>query len=283
MEHHFNVLAAVRAARHGSLSWLGPAWRLLGKAYRLLLRLPGVQFSVQTCIGHYGPYHLDGRFAFSNFSNWGTGRNAAFTACVERCRGKKCILDIGAHVGLVSLPVGDMIDPNGVVIAFEPAAINRRLLHRHISLNKVSSIIVVDAVVGEDDREAVDFWEKATDTGINSVVGRKGSRGFSRTSPRQIALDTYCEQKNLRPDVIKVDVEGAEIGVLKGGARTIMRYMPFIYLSVHPEEILHLGGSTDQLLQLIRKFGYRCTNANGREVINLEDKEYILCPERGRQ
>lgn len=103
-------------------------------------------------IGPFGPFHLNGRFAFSNFDQWGKGHNSAFEACVKACRNAQCVLDIGAHIGLVSLPASRMVASGGRVFAFEPAAGNLRFLHDHKTLNNLTNLEVVESLVGE--REA---------------------------------------------------------------------------------------------------------------------------------
>ena len=58
------------------------------------------------------------RFAFSDFAGWGGESNRVFTACVEACRDKNCVFDVGAYIGLGALPMASVLAPGGRVYAF---------------------------------------------------------------------------------------------------------------------------------------------------------------------
>jgi FkbM family methyltransferase len=254
-------------------------WVLLGRCYRGTLKALNLRPSVRMRIGPYGPFRLDGRFAFSNYETWGGGRNEAFQACIEASQDGGCVLDIGAHVGLVSLPLSAAVGASGHVYAFEPADVNRALLLRHLELNSMRNVEVSGELVGENDTEEVVYHEQLTDSGLNSVAARPGKGTFVSTHKRQISLDTFCEQRGLHPNLIKIDVEGAETGVLRGAVRTLRTSRPTIILSVHPEELGILGHGVAELMQLIEELGYGCSDIDGNEVHELEAKEYILQPQ----
>jgi FkbM family methyltransferase len=270
-----SLLSSIRYLRHGPLRGLGPVWLWLGNAYRALVRGSGM--SVKQHVGGYGPFRFDAKFTFSDFSSWGHGHNDGFRRCIETCRGCRCVLDIGAHVGLVSLPAASVMAANGVVHAFEPAEANRSYLTRHIALNGFEArVIIHPELVGETDRDDVAFYELEESTGMNSVVPGAMGDDYRRTQHRQITVDTFCRQHNLAPDVIKIDVEGAEIGVLLGAKETIARVRPTIFLSVHPRQIALLGQSVEQLASLIASFDYSVENADGTPVDSFALREYVL-------
>ena len=85
----------------------------------------------------------------------------------------------------------------------------------------------------------------------------------------------------LKPQLIKIDVEGAELHVLKGGVEILRQYMPTIFLSVHPRHIAELGGSTVELERFIEKIGYRVFDFDGNQVRPTELSEYIVIPALG--
>ena len=78
-------------------------------------------------------------------------------------------------------------------------------------------------------------------------------------------LDSIVEDLDLkRVDVIKIDAEGAEVQVLKGGAKTIMRFRPFIVVEVRNHNI-------DQFKQIMKNLGYFCEKV----VEGAADKVFI--------
>ena len=272
------ALTALRRLRHGPLKGLDPIWTLLGRLYRFLFRALGLHRPVSTRIGPYGPFRLNGLFAFSDFEHWGGGHNDAFVACIEACRGKRCIVDIGAHVGLVALPMASVAAPGGRVVCFEPAEANRRLLLEHAALNGLAAIEVVPCLVGADSRPDVPFFEMAEPTGMNALVVRKNADAYKATRRDQVSLDDFCAGRGLAPEVVKIDVEGAEIGVLRGARKTLARHRPLIFLSVHPRDIELMGENIEALSELIGSLGYDCRDAQGRVPSRFELREYVMTP-----
>jgi hypothetical protein len=59
------------------------------------------------------------------------------------------VFDIGAHVGFYSLLASKMVGPQGRVFAFEPVQRNLYYLHRHLQLNRIANVTVVQTAVGE--------------------------------------------------------------------------------------------------------------------------------------
>ena len=130
--------------------------------------------------------------------------------------GDQIIADLGAHIGLVSLPVSRHLAAGGKVYAFEPSGSNRRLLERHLALNRADNVEIVDALVGERDADAVVFYEAEGDNPMNTIAQNTDRPGFAATTKRQVSVDSFCQARGLAPDIVKIDVEGAEIGVLEG-------------------------------------------------------------------
>lgn len=269
-------ISAARRLRHGQLRRLGPLWHLLGRMYRATLKWLPAGAALQQ-IGPYGPFRLDSHFAFSDFEHWGGGHNNGFTATIEACRGKRCVLDVGGHIGLVAMPASQVVAAGGRIYAFEPGAANLRYLRRHLELNRIDNVDVVDALVGDRDGDAV-FFEQAGPTGQNSVVVKKNHALYTQTTHRQVTLDAFCDTRGLTPDVVKIDVEGAEIMVLRGARQMLARCRPVIFLSVHPHELTLLGSSVAELSGLIDQLGYRCQEINGSPVQSFRLAEYRLVP-----
>lgn len=219
------LIALLRRLRHGPLKYLNPIWLYFGRLHRRAARrFPGL--TVRQKISSYGPFTLVSEFAFSDFENWGGDHNKGFGSCIEACRGKSCVLDVGAHIGLVTLPAASMLVPGGKLWAFEPAEANVQILRRHLTYNGASNVDITQVLVGALDDATVDFHESAGPHEQNAIMLKNedtlvSEHGrYSRTKRRQVALDTFCHERKLTPGVIKIDVEGAELRVLEG-ARNI--------------------------------------------------------------
>jgi FkbM family methyltransferase len=271
------VMQTLTRLRHGRLKRVRFLWSILRPTYRAVFRfMPGLTASKR--IGKYGPFKLNRRFAFSNFEAWGDNHNRGFEACIEAARGMTCVMDIGAHIGLVSLPLSTVITNNGTVYAFEPASANGAYLNEHLESNKVTNVKVVVDLVGDKELESVEFFESDDDSGMNTIAETGSRRGYGVTQKRQITLDNFCKENELKPELIKIDTEGAEVGILKGAAETLRTHHPTIYLSVHPRHIIELGSTVEELEQLLSDLDYKVTDMNGTVVRPLELTEYIVSP-----
>lgn len=269
------MLTALRQLRHGRLKRFHPIWRILGRLYHYSVKaVPGLFPASKQNIGPYGPFYWHPTFAFSPFSSWGKKHNDGFEACIESCRGKQCVFDIGAHIGLVSLPMSQQIDDSGRVYAFEPATVNRNYLNYHLKRNRIQNVDVVPVLVGAENKNQVDFYELDDDTGMNSVVPIQKTGNFQAVQKNQVTLDTFCEAHQLKPEVIKIDVEGYEIDVLKGAQNILQRYPIELYLSVHPAHLKKLGYELTDLTNLIDFLGYTVTELDGTPVKEFQLKEY---------
>jgi len=277
------MLALLRWLRHGPLNFFGPVWTALGRRYRTIVRrIPWLTISQK--IGGYGPFKLLPEFTFSNLQNWGSGHNKGFRVCVEACRGKRCVLDVGAHIGLVAMPAASVLDANGRLYAFEPAAANAHILRRHLALNGLSNVEVIESLVGAEEWPNVAFYESDGPHGQNSIVLKSDEKlksewgGYKRIERPQVSLDVFCMRKRLAPEVIKIDVEGAEIGVLRGARSILHRYRPLIILSIHPREIVMTGDRVEALRELLDELDYDLCDTNGRTVAELKSGEYLVAP-----
>lgn len=138
------------------------------------------------------------------------------------------VYDIGANVGLYTLLASKNAGPNGRVCAFEPLERNLRYLRRHLALNHVQNCEVLGAAVS--DREGINGFSAAS---WDSSMGHLSPDGELQV--RSVTLDgCLYERHALRlPDILKIDVEGAERAVLEGGTRAITERHPVVFVEVH--------------------------------------------------
>jgi len=220
---------------------------------------------VKKYISSYGPFVLDSKYMLSDFSHRSSGADAGFDQLVETARGARCVLDVGAHVGLCSLPLSAVVDPQvGHVFAFEPSAANRKLLYRHLELNNACNVSLVPTLVGDINDASVKFYENVAASGMNTIapISQAGQVEIHRMT----TIDAFCGEHRITPDIVKMDIEGAEVLALKGAREVLKRYRPTVFLSVHPRQIAALGHSTAELRQIIDDIGYRVWDIARNEV-----------------
>jgi FkbM family methyltransferase len=127
-----------------------------------------------------------------------------------------------------------MVEPSGHVYAFEPDPVARASLERNIAGNSADNIKVVPWAVTKQ-RGSVNLVSH--ELGDSTTKIRAGGHGQEVDS---ISLDEFCQNEGLSPSVIKIDVEGAEIGVFEGGG-SALRQARAILLEFHEPEIRESG------------------------------------------
>ncbi|MGH7448831.1 MAG: FkbM family methyltransferase [Longimicrobiales bacterium] len=135
------------------------------------------------------------------------------------------VLDIGAHVGYYTLLASVLAGAGGRVCAFEPDPMNHAFLRRHIALNHLGNVAVENVAVSDRGGTASFAF------GTGSGTGRLDAGGT--LAVRTVRLDDYCRASGLAPGFLKIDVEGAELNVLRGAAEVIGSHHPVIFLSTH--------------------------------------------------
>ncbi|MDZ4687734.1 MAG: FkbM family methyltransferase [Planctomycetaceae bacterium] len=150
------------------------------------------------------------------------------------------VCDIGANAGAYSLLFGRWVGSSGRVFAFEPSPATRVNLQRHLQLNGLSGVIeIVPAAVADQCTEA-EFTTAAPD-GMHRLA--TPSAGGQTVRVPVVTLDSFCAERNVQPTVIKIDVEGFELAVLRGARETLQRVGRNLdaFMEIHPSVWPEIG------------------------------------------
>ena len=269
----------LRHLRHGPLRSLSPFWIACGRLFRFIIAKFSLNFTEPHFIGSYGPFNMEGKFAFSDFASWGDKHNRGFAACIEACRGANCVFDVGAHIGLVTMPMSKAVAPGGKIYAFEPSIANLQTLKNHIALNNIENVTTIHSLVGNSVRDRVTFYESPSISGMNTCAPIKNIRQYNQTTQQQTSLDEFCLKYRLLPHIIKIDVEGFELAVLEGAKELLTRIKPKIFLSVHPQHLASLGRSPEELKAFLSGVNYTISDMDGKKIDRFTLNEYLLTPQ----
>lgn len=162
------------------------------------------------------------------------------------------VYDIGANVGFYSLLSSVLVGPSGLVLAFEPLPRNLKFLRRHVELNNAANVRVIDKALS--DQEGTTTFEE----GETHQMGKIGG-GTLKVSLSTVDLVRERE-KTPPPGLLKIDVEGAELMVLKGAEKTLRECRPVIFLATHGEQV------HKDCCALLRSWGYRLSPLSGGSV-----------------
>lgn len=181
--------------------------------------------------------------------------NIAFIT--KNCSPGMTVIDIGAHLGLLSVIISKCTGPNGRIYAFEPTPSTFRVLKDVIRKNKADKIILpINAAVSSFDGTLDFFVDEHEGSNANSLVNRpdKSRTTFKTTVSK---LDTFVHSTDLKKlDLVKIDAEGSELDVLKGAAESLRRFRPRVILAIHPSLIKNNQHNIGDIFDLVSDLGY---------------------------
>jgi FkbM family methyltransferase len=162
----------------------------------------------------------------------GEVESAVQQVLVEKLRPGMVFYDLGANIGFFTLLASRLVGAKGKVISFEPDPEIASRLRHNIERNGFKNVIVVEAGVwsvgGPVNFVAADA--SSPDRGVGKFV--PGERESDGTSTQCVALDEFVLNEPV-PDVIKCDVEGAEVEVFRGAEKLLATRHPLILCELH--------------------------------------------------
>lgn len=175
---------------------------------------------------------------------------------LSRLRPAMTFIDCGANIGYFSVLAAGIIGKEGRVLALEANPETYKLLQRNLDINGIGD--AVHSAVGEESGEVTLYIPESGD--VYSSVRTGGL--FSEEEARAFKVqgrrldDIVIEVGLARVDWIKIDVEGAEMGVLRSGRETLKKFRPHVVLEYGTATWGAFGAKPDDLLKLAGELRY---------------------------
>ncbi len=184
------------------------------------------------------------------------------------------VIDIGANIGLHTLRSALLTGDKGKVIAIEPStwAINK--LRRNLELNPLlsSSVTILKVALGAQP-------QKSSTIGFQSSYRLSGRNQVSPEVVDVLTLDQAIQQSELYLiDVIKIDVDGHEVGILFGSISSLSKFLPTLIVEFTPSFSTKYLSEFSQLWILMTQMGYEAYTDEGASIPNLEERLARLPP-----
>lgn len=173
------------------------------------------------------------------------------------------MVDAGANVGEITMVSAKMVGPSGRVYAFEPVGAIADQLQGNLDLNALSNVSVIR--LGLSDREGSGsmfrsegrFRDGSVHRGLATLYAT-ADRAKVEEDVRLTTLDRYVERAGLsRLDLVKLDIEGAELPALIGAEATLRRFEPYLIIEVQEATSRAAGYEADEILGFLEPLGYR--------------------------
>jgi len=177
------------------------------------------------------------------------------------------IIDIGAQSGLYSLYAKYL--PNSTFYSFEPFPETFKLLNDNISLNGITNVKTFDYAISDKTGTAI----------LNTCISHNGLHTLGQNVKRfkdiksieckTITLDDFFYKNDIPVNFIKIDTEGFEYFILKGGINTIKKYKPIIQLEWSEINMSQCNITINMMENLLQEINYK--------KMSFVEEEMLIC------
>lgn len=174
------------------------------------------------------------------------------------------VIDVGGHVGYFAMLAASAVGERGRVLAFEPEVSNFENLCANAALNGFRNVTATHALVGPRDGEATFYFNADNDGG--HALWDVATHSFNQKSRERVekrtltmrSLDGFLAEQSVEAiKLVKIDTEGAELGVLRGATDTLARYrVPFVVAEVNRWGLQQMGTNEAELRRFMGDQGY---------------------------
>ena len=149
--------------------------------------------------------------------------------------------DVGANVGFYTFAFSRLVGDTGRVYSFEPDGRNSYMLQRHIELNRLQNVSLIQAAI-------------SSESGLVGFAGKMEGGAISKQSAYQIpaiSLDEFVRSGNPEPSFIKMDIQGAERAALDGAVSILSKGKAAWLMATHSDEL------RESCKEFMARYGYR--------------------------
>ncbi|APX00101.1 hypothetical protein CHINAEXTREME_14335 [Halobiforma lacisalsi AJ5] len=243
-----------QAVRHTGLNnyLSGPYWKLV---YRLSNNIQGYTVSNQTA-----KFKINNYTEFIRFRDL-SGEESILEDLLCSLEPDDIVYDVGANVGTYTCFIASKLGP-GQIVAFEPEPQNVDRLRENIKLNNTDANVIDIALSDSDGTIDLSLSGNEAGEGEHMIATDQETETIEVKMARG---DTIIDRHGLpNPTVMKIDVEGAEMLVLRGLSETFRNHVRLAYIEVHPEKLPKFGDSASEVHVFLEESGFDVTKISSR-------------------
>ena len=177
---------------------------------------------------------------------YGEISEAENTLYKQICKNSDTVVEVGANIGVHSLSIAKAIGTSGNLFCYEPQQTVFQTLNANLALNSLTNTRTFQLGVGDENSSMnLVLPDYSKNGNFGGVTLDKNTVG---TKINIVTLDSHLKLESLK--LLKIDVEGMEIDVLKGAKETIAKHQPIIYCENDRIE------KSQELIELLNSYGY---------------------------
>lgn len=170
------------------------------------------------------------------------------------------IIDIGANLGYYTVLASRLVGEQGLVLAFEPEPNFFKLLSKNINRNDIKNVNHYEMAIAEK-KGISELHLSDENKGHNSLIYSEELK--TSVNVKTTTLDDFLNSQIIKKvDIIKMDIEGAEILAIEGMKNTLIKHTPLLFLEFSPHLIAKLNRNPIDFLSVLREIGYSVYHIN---------------------
>lgn len=195
-------------------------------------------------------------------------------------------VDIGANVGCYTLIASKIVGQKGKVFAFEPSLRVHEQLTANIAMNAFQNIQVEKIALFNETSKLSLKLSSSANMGMSSVHAHDEETGEVEIVDAVKGDDYFLDKKIEKIDLLKMDIEGAELFALEGLQQTLRKYRPLLILEMADEILEKAQIQKSDLIQFMKNCGYQIMGMDTEgEIVSVDSKNlndsdnYVFVPE----
>lgn len=186
------------------------------------------------------------RWFFPRYAGGRQHEAAALQLFAELAKDSRCVVDVGTHLGIYAC-VAAAVSEESTVVGFEIDDRVARLAQANAELNGLSNVQFELSAVGSE--SSIARFRSSNRISPALAVDPGGD-----TTIRSVSLDDFFHGRDQSPDLIKIDVEGAELGVLEGMRKVIDSSLPTMLIEMHAHAWDEFNTSASAILNELKPY-----------------------------
>ena len=168
------------------------------------------------------------------------------------------VWDVGAHAGMTAYFLAQMVGPTGKVYAFEPDETNYKFLLRNIEMHQLANVTPVKAALSDKTGTATFCMDGTMSAGLSDFLSYSAAE--NNRLVETLSLQDACKRFGAVPNYIKMDIEGAELSVVRSSVDFLKENS--IHLSIESNHIVDGKFTSVPLEELLGSAGYRAWSSD---------------------
>jgi FkbM family methyltransferase len=186
---------------------------------------------------------------------------------IDACCPGMALFDLGAHFGVFSLAAARFGGAEARAIAIEPSATACRILGIQARLNGAAERVSVVRAAASDRPGSLQMLPVGVIADGYFVAADRDHPATEGVPVRTVSIDSLVADLDLSPTHVKIDVEGAEAAVLRGGSATLSGHpAATLFIELHNRLVSQRGDDPAAALDLLANYGYRELTEAGRTL-----------------